>query len=60
MTWKNVLNEVFKLLKLIAFGKEWDEEGGCVLGGGRNKMKLTLYVFFLKFLQVRMCYLGNY
>lgn len=49
MTWKNVLNEVFKLLKLIAFGKEWDEEGGCVLGGGRNKMKLTLYVFFWNF-----------
>ena len=40
-----MLNEVFKLFALIAFGKERDEEGGCVLGEERKKMKLTVFVW---------------
>lgn len=47
MTWKNVLNEVFKLSKLIVSGKE-SEMGRKGMYGGRNKMKLNFH--FLLFI----------
>ena len=47
MTWKKVINEAFKLSKLIAFGKE--SEMGRKVYGGRNKMRLAFFLTFYIF-----------